>query len=94
MRTSLRAGWRTLGSIPVLIGWAGAAMGGLVDEARAAPPIWAPPVKLHEPQAELVNAIALLLAVSLSMLLSGYLFDGPLSTKAPDRESTTETADL
>lgn len=93
MNASLRASWRALGSVPVLIGWAGAALGGLVDEAKAAPPLWAPPIKLHEPQAELVNAIALLLAVSLSMLLYGYLFDGPFC-KPSTRESKAEPVDL
>lgn len=93
MNAPLRASRRALSLVLILIGWAGAALGDLVDKAKAAPPLWGPPVKLHEPQAELVNAIALLLAVSLSMLLYGYLFDGPFS-KPSARESKTEAADL
>lgn len=79
MNVSLRAVSRLLGSVPLMVGWAGVALGGFVDEAKVAPLLLPPALKLHEPQAELVNAIALLLAVSLSMLASGYLFDGPFS---------------
>jgi len=90
MNVSLRVISRALGSVPLLVGWAGVALGGLVDEVEAAPLRLPPALKLHEPQAEFVNLIALLLAVSLSMLAYGYLFEGPFSE--PSSPATPQPA--
>lgn len=79
MKISLRA----LGSVALLAGWVGIAFGGMVDDAEAASLVLPPLVKLAEPQAEFVNLVALLLAVSLSMLAYGYLFDGPFASPSP-----------
>jgi len=79
MNVPLRAISRALGSVPLLLGWAGVAAGGMVAEAGAAHLALPPAVKLAEPQAEFVSIILLLLAVCLSMLAYGYLFDGPFS---------------
>jgi len=79
MNAPLRAISRALGSVPLLVGWVGMAVGGMVGKAGTVHLVPPPVAKHPEPQVEFVNAISLLLAVSLSMLAYGYLFDGHFS---------------